>query len=104
MMRLAFPVVTIVATYFAVSGEAKSQEICICGYNPQTYCDGALEHYVSECYDENLDFCGIDDQVIGECDAPTALKSDKGKSGNYVIQKPKLPKALLKRMRPFVKK
>jgi hypothetical protein len=74
-----------------------AQEICICGYAAGTYCDGSMEHYISECYTENDQFRGYDDQLIGECPAITPLRrTDLGK---YTVSKSQLPQALQKLIR-----
>lgn len=41
-------------------------EFCVCGNNTRTQCDGTYLHYISDCYDENNNYCGYDDQVTGE--------------------------------------
>ena len=72
-----------------------AQEISICGYAAGTYCDGSMEHYVSECYhSEDNQFRGYDDQLIGKCSAITPLqRTDLGK---YSVLKFQLPEALQK--------
>ena len=44
----------------------RPQEFCVCGYNTRTTCDGTYVHYISDCYDENNNYCGYDDQVPGD--------------------------------------
>jgi hypothetical protein len=44
----------------------RPKDVCICGYNPRTECDGTYLHYISDCYDENSNYCGYDDQVPGD--------------------------------------
>jgi len=41
-------------------------ELCVCGYNMRTQCDGTYLHYISDCFDENNNYCGYDDQISGE--------------------------------------
>ena len=69
----------------------------ICGYAAGTYCDGSMEHYVSECYSVNDQFLGYDDQLIGKCSAITPLqRTDLGK---YTVLKSQPPEALQKLIR-----
>jgi hypothetical protein len=58
--------------------QALADQICICGFNAQAYCDGSWEHYVPECYTVQNNPCGYDDQIIGSCSNATApQKLDK---------------------------
>jgi hypothetical protein len=42
--------------------------ICVCGYNTRVYCDaGGYQHYVSDCFDDDGNNCGYDDQASGRC-------------------------------------
>jgi hypothetical protein len=41
---------------------------CVCGYNMRTECDaGGYLHYISDCFDDDANYCGYDDQVSGRC-------------------------------------
>ena len=74
-----------------------AQDISFCGHAAGTYCDGSMEHYVSECYSVNDQFLGYDDQLIGECSAITPLqRTDLGK---YTVLKSQPPEALQKLIR-----
>jgi hypothetical protein len=47
--------------------DQKPQELCVCGWNVRTICDGSYWHYISDCYDEKQNYCGYDDQGDGPC-------------------------------------
>lgn len=90
------------AAFIIGSHRVSSQEICICGYDAYIQCDGVLEHYLSNCYDENFVFCGTDDQVIGQCDTVTTLQRQP-KQELYRALKPQFPKELRQRITPLPK-
>jgi hypothetical protein len=42
-------------------------------YNARTECEGTYLHYISDCYDENNNYCGYDDQAPGAWSEPYIL-------------------------------
>ena len=81
-----------------MAARATADEICICGDSAYTYCDGTMEHYISECHFVNNNYCGYDDLTIGDCPAATPLRPTES-LGQYDVVKPKLPPALEKLIR-----
>jgi hypothetical protein len=45
----------------------RPKSLCVCGYNTRTTCDGTYTHYISDCYDEQMNYCGYDDQIGELC-------------------------------------